>query len=175
MFAAAIRQAAREERRSGAHGVILAPAASALAVPFVAAADGASQPMLDMHRETWPTRMIEHIAALRDAADANDTSIRLIPDRLGTIDVSLRRDGERVEVNLHAHQPETRALIAEAQPKLVEMGEARGLRLSTQADTAGNSGQPPPQQQRAPVHTTPAATAHRGGATPADPTDQRLA
>lgn len=177
VFAAAIRQAVREERRPLASdgAMPLVPAAD-LAPQAVPAAGNARQPALDMGGETWPGRMIERIEALRDAADANDASIRLIPDRLGAIDVSLKRDGDGIEVRLHAHQAETRALLAEAQPKLVEMGEARGLRLSAQTD--GGAGGGPPQQQRPPAPSAapaaPAAPRH-GAAERADPDEQRIA
>ncbi len=149
IFAAAIQQMVREERRpSAAEQAIAGIAPSAdLTTHGVTAAESSRHPALDMARETWPAKMIERIEMLRDAADANDTSIRLVPDRLGTIDVSLRRDGDTVAVHFQAQQAETRQLIAEAQPRLADMAEARGLRLSTQTGDGGS--QPQQQQQRA--------------------------
>ncbi|OWK30734.1 flagellar hook-length control protein FliK [Sphingomonas mucosissima] len=152
MFAAAIHRAARDERRAETPaGLIpgIAPATD-LAPHAVAAVENSRHAALDMAREAWPTRMIERIEMIRDAMDAVDTSIRLVPDKLGTIDVSLRRDGDAVAVHFHAQQAETRQLLAEAQPKLAELAEAKGLKLSAQAGS-----DPGPQhqqhQQRAPT------------------------
>lgn len=151
MFAAAIQRAVRDERRPVASDTI-ALLTGTTAAAHSATIDTPATP-LDMARETWPTKMIERIEALRDLADANDTSICLVPDKLGAIDVSLKQDGDTVQVQLNAHQPETRQLLAEAQPKLTEMAEAKGLRLSTQTGDGSANGQQP-QQQRAAITTT---------------------
>lgn len=147
MFAAAIQRAVRDERRpatSEATPSLLTPTID-LATRTITA-DTIRPAPLDLARETWPTKMIERIEQLRDAVDAADTSIRLIPDKLGTIDVSLRRDGDAVHVQFTAQAAETRQLLAEAQPKLAELAEAKGLRLSMQS---GDGGGQPYQQQRA--------------------------
>lgn len=108
----------------------------------------AQQAPLDMRQERWPHAMIERIEMLRDAADAVDTRIRLVPDALGAIDVSVKTDGDTVRVHFNAEQAATRTLLADAQPRLAELAEARGLKLSQ--GSLGDSGAP---QQRAP--TTP--------------------
>ena len=108
----------------------------------------AQQAPLDMRQERWPHAMIERIEMLRDAADAVDTRIRLVPDALGAIDVSMKTDGDTVRVHFNAEQAATRTLLADAQPRLAELAEARGLKLSQ--GSLGDSGA---QQQRAP--TTP--------------------
>ena len=167
MFAAAIQRAVRDERRPDASDAAAAMGAPTtdLATHAVTAADASRHAALDMARETWPARMIERIELLRDAADAVDTSIRLMPDKLGAIDVSLRRDGDTVQVQFTAQQAETRQLLADAQPKLVELADAKGLRLAMQAggDGAGNQ----PQQQRAtapaPSITPPRASSEDDG------------
>ncbi|TPG41294.1 flagellar hook-length control protein FliK [Sphingomonas koreensis] len=121
----------------------------------VAALSGAQQAPLDMHRDDWPQAMIDRIEAFRDAADANDTRIRLVPDALGKIDVSLRHDSDGVRVHFAAEMPATQQLLTNAQPKLAELAQARGLRLGQGgiASDAGNTGQhhqgaatPPPAQ-----------------------------
>ncbi|WP_144037059.1 flagellar hook-length control protein FliK [Sphingomonas sp. TZW2008] len=159
MFAAAIQRAVRADRRP-AEPALAAPLlgdAAPLALPAVAAAETSRHAALDMARANWPGAMIERIERLRDAADAADTSIRLVPDRLGAIDVSLRRDGDTVAVQFTAQAAETRQLLADAQPRLSEMAEAKGLRLSLHAGDGGSAaGQSqsqaqsqPQQQQRA--------------------------
>ena len=108
----------------------------------------AQQAPLDMRQDRWPHAMIERIEMLRDAADAVDTRIRLVPDALGAIDVSVKTEGDTVRVHFNAEQAATRTLLADAQPRLAELAEARGLKLSQ-----GSFGDSGAQQQRAP--TTP--------------------
>jgi len=106
----------------------------------------AQQAPLDMRQERWPHAMIERIEMLRDAADAVDTRIRLVPDALGAIDVSVKTDGDTVRVHFNAEQAATRTLLADAQPRLAELAEARGLKLAQ-----GSMGDSGTQQQRAPT------------------------
>lgn len=106
----------------------------------------AQQAPLDMRQERWPHAMIERIEMLRDAADAVDTRIRLVPDALGAIDVSVKTEGDTVRVHFNAEQTATRTLLADAQPRLAELAEARGLKLSQ-----GSLGEGSAHQQRAPA------------------------
>ncbi len=132
VFAAAIHDAARKPPGDDA---IVLQAMSAIATHastpgVVAAAGGRSDAALDLRHPGWPSAMIDHIEKLRDAADASDTRIRLVPDALGGIDVSLRRHDEGVRVTLSADQPATQALLADARPQLTELAQARGIRLA---------------------------------------------
>ncbi|HXH16963.1 MAG TPA: flagellar hook-length control protein FliK [Sphingomonas sp.] len=106
------------------------------------------QAPLDMRQERWPHAMIARIELLRDAADAVDTRIRLVPDALGAIDVSLKTDGDTVHVHFNAEQGATRTMLAEAQPRLAELAEARGLKLAQGSLGGGDAGA---SQQRAPA------------------------
>jgi hypothetical protein len=123
----------------------LTPTAAALLQPGDAAAliakpGGAQGQALDMGRQDWPQKMIDHIEALRDGANANDTSIRLKPEALGRVDIALRThtDGA-ISVRFTAEQPNTRALLAEATPQLSAAAEARGIRLAgTSVDLTGS-------------------------------------
>lgn len=125
-------------------------------------ADGTA---LDLAQDSGLQRMIDHIETLRDDADARDTRIKLMPDALGSVDVAVRQDGDRVHVRFTAEQDATRALIAEAQPRLSELAATRGVRIGdTSVTTAsGNGGggaapqQHPAPQPRAP-NPTPAST-----------------
>jgi len=178
VFGAAIQAAAqrRDEPRRRDDTTLLAPLTAAGTVHALAPTMDAQAP-LDMRQERWPGAMIERIDILRDAANATDTRIRLIPDALGTIDVSVRRDGDTVHVQFAAEQAATRSLLQEAQPRLAELADARGLKLSQgNVDTGGGQQQ---QQQRAATPHQPSAPARAraGTATAADtdPTDTRLA
>lgn len=143
----------------------LAPASPltqpALAMPIAPMADAQRQ-ALDMGRQDWPQKMIDHIEALRDNADANDTSIRLKPEALGRVDVALRtHDNGAVSVRFTAEQPTTRTMLADATPQLTAAAEARGIRLSgTSVDLSGQGDQrPQPQAERAQPITNRLATA----------------
>ncbi|MBN8816417.1 MAG: flagellar hook-length control protein FliK [Sphingomonas sp.] len=99
--------------------------------------------MLDMGRQDWPQKMIDHIEALRDNANANDASIRLKPEALGRVDIALRThtDGA-ISVRFTAEQPSTRTMLVDATPQLSAAAEARGIRLSgTSVDLSGQGDQ----------------------------------
>lgn len=157
LFAEAIHAARRDERA----GDPLAPAPVATIDPTRAALPVGGA-MLDMTDRRWPHAMIDRIEALRDAAsasaDAADTSIRLVPASLGVIDVSVRRDGDTVHVHFNAEQAATRALLTEAQPRLAELAEARGLKLGQASVGAGTdqNAQRHPAQQPARILAAPA-------------------
>jgi hypothetical protein len=93
---------------------------------------------IDTTDARWPQAMISRIETLRDAVDAADTRIRLIPDALGTIDVAVRRDGDAVHVHFTAEQPQTRALLQDAQPRLADAAEQRGVRLGQTSVDGGS-------------------------------------
>ena len=77
---------------------------------------------------------------MHDVANARDPRITLVPDALGKIEVALRQDGDTVHVQFAADAPATRALLADAQPRLAELAEARGLRLGDASVSAGSDG-----------------------------------
>lgn len=97
-------------------------------------------PPIDMRREDWTRALIDRIGAVHDVANARDTRITLVPDALGKIEVALRQDGGTVHVQFAADAPATRALLADAQPRLAELAEARGLRLGDASVSAGSDG-----------------------------------
>ena len=55
--------------------------------------------------------------------------IRLVPDALGAIDVSVKSVGGALHVHFAAESSETRALIEGAAPRLAAIAEERGLRI----------------------------------------------
>ncbi|MEG3161825.1 flagellar hook-length control protein FliK [Sphingomonas sp. LB2R24] len=149
VFGAAIQAAtkARDERDTTDPTAPTLAAGAPISAPAIKTAE-AQQAPLDMRQERWPHAMIERIEILRDAADATDTRIRLVPDALGAISVSMRKDGDTVHVHFNAEQSATRTLLADAQPRLAELAEARGLKLGQGALGDGNAGS---SQQRAPT------------------------
>lgn len=106
---------------------------------------------LDLTQDTGVQRMIDHIEVLRDHADSRDTRIRLVPDALGSVDVAVRQVGERIHVSFTAEHEATRALIADAQPRLTELAAERGVRIvgSSVATDANSGASSSPQQGQA--------------------------
>jgi len=149
VFGAAIQAAtkARDERDTTDPTAPSIAAGAPISEPAIKTAE-AQQAPLDMRQERWPHAMIERIEILRDAADATDTRIRLVPDALGAINVSMRKDGDTVHIHFNAEQAATRTLLADAQPRLADLAEGRGLKLGQGALGDGNAGS---SQQRAPV------------------------
>ncbi len=92
---------------------------------------------LDTTREDWPQRLIDRVEAARDAANAADTRIRLVPEALGKIDIALRQEGSTLHVHFTAEQAATRDLLNDAQPRLAELAAARGLQLGEAGVGAG--------------------------------------
>lgn len=177
VFGAAIQAAAqrRDEPRLRDDTTLLAPLAAAGTVHALAPTTDAQAP-LDMRQERWPAAMIERIDILRDAANATDTRIRLIPDALGTIDVSVRKDGDTLHVHFAAEQAATRTLLQDAQPRLAELADSRGMKL-TQSSVDTGTGQQQQQRAATPHQPSAPARARAGTATAADTdsTDTRLA
>lgn len=157
------------------------PAAAAQPVVAAAAATGGERSMLDLTQERWPQAMVAHIERLRDAADAADTRIRLVPDALGAIDIGVRQEGETLHVHFTAAEAQTRSLLQEAQPRLAEAAEQRGLKLGqtsvgqNQAEAGAGQRQPhsQPQHQAAPS-PRPASSPRTASARDGDD-DARLA
>lgn len=201
VFGAAIEAASRGRDEPADHTQMVGPGslAAPTATPGVApVAQTDQQSPLDMRHERWPSAMIERIEVLRDAANATDTRIRLIPDALGTIDLAVRKDGDTLHVHFTAEQLATRTLLQDAQPRLAELAEARGLKLSqTAVDPAPATGtnlgmgmgqqqhraanlqhqsqHPQQQQQQQQTSPTPARRLRGDGPTDTDSTDTRLA
>ncbi len=167
-FGAALHRAAVAERKPAIRvedtAIMSAP------VTGLAATTLAQPAPVDTTRLHWPETMIARIDDLRDAAaapgSAADTRIRLHPDALGAVDVALRREGDAVHVHFTAAESATARLLADAQPRLTELAEARGLRL-TQAGVDGN-GQGDRRQPAPHAQPQLARTPRPASSTPAD-------
>ncbi|WP_260597338.1 flagellar hook-length control protein FliK [Sphingomonas endolithica] len=160
-FAAAINAVARtrhdDDRSDGSTPQIGVPApldgVRLSAIPVTAEARHGA---LDLRQESGLQGMIERIEILRDDADARNTRIRLVPDALGAVDVSLRRDGERVHVHFAAENPASARLLHEAQPRLAELADARGIKLGD-ATVGADRDTRHARQQLQPTAIAPAA------------------
>ncbi len=176
VFGAAI-QAATKTRDAEKAGLPDTVSLSAMVAPAQhISAPPAQQAPLDMREDRWPHAMIERIDTLRDAANATDTRIRLIPDALGAIDVTVKTTGDTVHVHFNAEQAATRTLLADAQPQLTELAEARGLKLGQGAPGDAGAGSNASQQRAPTTPQTPNRTSASSHAMIADITeDTRIA
>jgi flagellar hook-length control protein FliK len=153
-FAVAIAAAVQTQPNRDEHGpmdartplTVAGVALQELQVPAVAATADAKQAPLDLGKDSGLQGMIDHIELLRDNADAGDTRIRLVPDALGAVDVAVRKDGERVHVHFSAENAASARLLTDAQPRLAELADARGVKLGqTSVDSGtGHARQQPP-------------------------------
>ena len=130
----------------------------------VLATGDVQQAPLDTRHDNFPHQMIDRIEQLRDDANANDTRIRLIPDALGRIDVTMRRDGDAVHVHFSAEQAATRALLNDAQPQLADIAASRGLNLGQ--TSVGSDGANQQQHQTRTPTWQPQATSTAVAADP---------
>jgi flagellar hook-length control protein FliK len=162
-FAAAIAAASANHDRPGhdddrldspgTSGPLAAAQADATSKPVVQAVAETKRAPLDLRDDRGLQGMIDRIETLRDDANARDTRIRLVPDALGGVDVAVRKDGDTVHVHFTADTQATRTLLSDAQPRLAELAEARGVKLgqtSVDAGGGGNANQHPrPEAPRA--------------------------
>jgi len=177
LAALGLAPAARDDRKRGTDDPVFQP----MTMTTNVALQNAVQPTadtrhvpLDLRGDAGLQKMIDHIELLRDDADAHDTRIRLVPDALGAVDVAVRRQGDSLHVHFTAETAATRALLTEAQPRLVELADARGVRIAGASVDGGSGG----SGQHAPPHRQPPAAANTlPVSTPIDATgdDARLA
>ncbi|WP_162184750.1 flagellar hook-length control protein FliK [Sphingomonas hengshuiensis] len=168
---AAPRRAQRDPLATAPLAALDATAATPAIAPAAQTQDGT----LDLRRQEWTGQMIERIEALRDAGPVRETRIRLAPDALGTVDVSIRNEGDRVHVRFAADTPAARQALADAQPRLADLAEARGLRLGQTSVDSGGAGQGNAARQQ--WQETPPPLAPRAASASADTasTDDRIA
>lgn len=187
-----IRPLPQQQRRQTPQGdaavaaLALDPAGATVRAHAVAPSQAIPQPALDTSRHEWIAAMVDRVATMRDAAQAlhgtHETQIRLAPDALGTIDIALRQDGDRVHVHIATETAAAQALISDAQPRLAEIAAERGVRLGdTQVSLnagpgsgspQGQSGHQQPDAQR--TRAAPASAPLSAGVEDAA-TDQRIA
>ncbi|WP_243451165.1 flagellar hook-length control protein FliK [Sphingosinicella sp. CPCC 101087] len=127
------------------------PAAPGQIPAAPASAAGAPEAMVERQLELaadgeWLDRLA------RDIADAGSTEgkmrFRLDPEHLGTLKVELTQGDRGTSVRLTVESEAARAIIAEAQPKLVAEARAQGVRIAeTHVDLAGGHAGDPRRQE----------------------------
>ena len=143
----------------------------------VAAPTQGQAPALDLAQDDWMATMIDRIETLRDeSGGVRETRMKLLPEALGNVEVSVRRDETgAIQVRIAADTAQARALLADAAPKLAEMAEARGVKLggSSVDAGAGDTRRDAPAPNPTPVARRPAAA--RDTTTTDASSDTRLA
>ncbi|MGW8189945.1 flagellar hook-length control protein FliK [Sphingomonas hankookensis] len=134
-------------------------AADAAVLRPVAPTSHAAQPTLDTRQPQWVEGMIDRIQTLRESSASNsgETRIRLSPDALGDVEVAIRTgDDGKLHVHFASDNADAGRLLAEAQPRLVQMAEARGLKLGgMQVDVGSQQSQRQAQDQGHPAPRAP--------------------
>ncbi|KQM19959.1 hypothetical protein ASE73_04180 [Sphingomonas sp. Leaf24] len=156
-----------------------APAIDAATLRPVSAPVTAAQPHLDTRQPQWVEGMIDRIETLRDASPTQgETRIRLSPDALGDVEVAIHttEDG-RVHVHFSSENADAGRLLADAQPRLLQMAEARGLKLGGMQVDVGTQQQQSQRQAQDQGSQQPRAPRSAFAETPASSTrtDKRIA
>jgi flagellar hook-length control protein FliK len=110
---------------------LAAPATGTQTLSAVAATGQAQDAPLDTQHQQWTAKMLDRIEALRDAAPVRETRISLMPEGLGKVDIAIRQDDAGLHVAFNTDTQSARQLIADAQPKLAEIAQERGIRIGS--------------------------------------------
>lgn len=130
---------------------------------------------LDTRRDDWMGKMIEQIETMQEDGGVRETRMRLMPEALGRVDVTIRHDGDKVSVQLTAETPAARALLAESAPKLAELAQARGLNLDSGAGHSGTGAGPSRRNDATLVEPTKPVSTTSDEIETSGPTDGRIA
>jgi flagellar hook-length control protein FliK len=120
---------------------VAAPSASAAPITVREAAIVQRMPVVDTGRAEWIETLVDRIDDARGQGAARITQIRLMPDALGTVDIRIQQDADRVHVQFSTDTAQARALLTDAQPRLADLAEARGLKLGDTGVQHGTGGQ----------------------------------
>ncbi|MGZ8345512.1 MAG: flagellar hook-length control protein FliK [Allosphingosinicella sp.] len=127
-----------------------APAAASIATGPAATA-GAPEMMIERHLDLaadgeWLDQLTRDITS--SGGSEGRMSFRLNPENLGRLLVELSRGDQGTTVRLTADSEAARAMLADAQPKLIAEARAQGLRIAeTHVDLAGGQAGDPRRQQ----------------------------
>ncbi|WP_186402827.1 flagellar hook-length control protein FliK [Sphingopyxis sp. P1IMeth2] len=104
-----------------------APGATSIGAPAQAAP--LAERTLDLTSDDrWIAQLAADIAATK--SDKGDLSFRLMPRHLGRLDVAMQLDGDGVSMKLDTQHESTAAIVAAAQPRLVEDLRQQGIRVA---------------------------------------------
>jgi flagellar hook-length control protein FliK len=97
-----------------------------------------------MGHQEWTSKMIDKIETLQGTGSARETRLSLMPEALGKVDIAIRQDDSgNIHVQFNTDTQSARQLLADAQPKLAEIAQERGIRLgstSVESNAAGTNG-----------------------------------
>jgi len=123
---------------------LAAPTTGTQTASAVAATGQGQDAALDMGHQEWTSKMIDKIETLQGAGPARETRLSLMPEALGKVDIAIRQDDSgTIHVQFNTDTQSARQLIADAQPKLAEIAQERGIRLgstSVESNAAGTNG-----------------------------------
>ena len=127
--------------------------------PQIDATEFAIQHQLDMSAEgEWLDQLAQDIA--RTAGEGGTLRFKLNPENLGSLRVEITPHAAGSAVRLSADTDAARAIIADAQPRLIAEARAAGLRISeTHVDLGGQAPSGDPRRQNAAFEETPLRTA----------------
>jgi flagellar hook-length control protein FliK len=166
-----------QEIRTVVHNAISALQAQAASLPFEAGqqvetmleplgvepkadmADFAVERQLDVSAEgEWLDGLARDIA--RTAGEGGTLRFKLNPENLGSLRVEITPHAAGSAVRLTADTETARAIIADAQPRLIAEAKAAGLRISeTHVDLGGQNPSGDPRRQNAALEDAPIRTA----------------
>ena len=99
------------------------------------------------HEGEWLDRLARDIA--RSSGTEGSLRFRLNPEHLGSLHVELNQGSAGASLRLTAETEAARAIIADAQPRLVAEARAQGVRLAeTHVDLGANSHSAAGEQRR---------------------------
>jgi flagellar hook-length control protein FliK len=127
--------------------------------PRLDASDFAVEHQLDMSTEgEWLDGLSKDIA--RIAGEGGTLRFKLNPENLGSLRVEITPQANGTAIRLTADTDAARAIIADAQPKLVAEARAAGLRISeTHVDLGGQHSSGDPHHRNAMLEEAPIRTA----------------
>jgi flagellar hook-length control protein FliK len=132
---------------------------AAVAEPQLDAGEFAIERQLDVSAEgEWLDSLAKDIA--RAAGEGSTLRFKLNPENLGTLRVEITPQANGSMVRLTADTDAARAIIADAQPRLIAEARAAGVRISeTHVDLSGQNASADPRRQNAAQEEAPIRTA----------------
>lgn len=110
---------------------LAAPTTGTQTAAAVAATGEAQDAALDTRHQQWTAKMIDKIETLQ-GGPVRETRLSLMPEGLGKVDIAIRQDDSgSLHVQFNTDTQAARQLIADAQPKLAEIAQERGIRLGS--------------------------------------------
>lgn len=114
---------------------------SASAPATLSPADRVIEQQLDLAQESeWLDRLAKDIA--RTAGSEGSLRFKLNPENLGSLHIEMTQGAAGASVRMTADTEAARAIIADAQPRLIAEARAQGVRISEAHVDLGGGGQP---------------------------------